>query len=233
MLLSPLQATVTMPPETVGDLKASGSSLLAFAAVRCGDQAAQPLVWMATSGYLETTIVQSPVRFQAYTAAWPPDPGPVVPGDQTEISLGQTLTVPEAGIGTLTQDGVERAITIRNASSTAFACGISRMVGGRYAPICRLPLYGHNGQVIEPVPAILLIVSTLRTAAGTPCDTAVGPGVLLDLSTTRQVQVSYDINTGWDWKRATWGHAVEFGQPLQPLLVGASADLTRRVATSQ
>lgn len=228
MIIAPLQATIIMSTATVVALNTSGYSLLAFAAVRCSDDAAQPLLWTARREYGETTIVQAPRRFQAYTVAWPVPAGPVVPGYRADVALGQMLTVGESGTGAVTQGGTERAITIRNSSSRPFGCGISRVVDGRPAPICRLPLYGRNGQVIEPVPTILLMFSTLEAVAGTPFDTAAGPGVLLDLLTVRQAQVTYDINSGWDWQRAAWGRAVEFGEPLRPLLVAPSADLARR-----
>ncbi|HEY0015637.1 MAG TPA: hypothetical protein VGC13_04940 [Longimicrobium sp.] len=228
MDIIPLQVTITMSTATVTNLITSGYSLLAFAAVRCSDDAAQPLLWMARREYGRTNVVQAPRRFQAYTVPSPVQAGQVVPGYQENILLGQMLTVGETGTGAVTQGATPRAITIRNTSSRPLGCGISRVVDGRPAPICRLPLYGHNGQVIEPVPTILLMFSNLESAAGAPFDTAVGPGVLLDLRTVRQAQVTYDINGGWDWQRAPWGRAVEFGDPLRPLLVAPSTDLARR-----
>ncbi len=226
MSASTFTVTIQASASTLDALNGSGYWLFAYAAVQCSDHEAQPLVWMTTQRYSETTTVTGAAQFDAYTVPSPTVSGPVVPGFSAPIAAGQTLTVSStAGSGTVTQGGAAGALTILNGTTTPLGCGISQVVAGAAAPVCLMPLHGENGQVIVPVPSILLLFSTQEAAAGTVAATAGGPGVLLDVGTAPQAAVSFDIDQGWSWGGATWGQAVEFGTPLAPLLVAPSASL--------
>ncbi|HLM69063.1 MAG TPA: hypothetical protein VK358_16100, partial [Longimicrobium sp.] len=218
--------TIQMEPATLTALTESGYSLLAFAAVQVSDAEAQPLVWFTTQSYLETTQVQYGAGYQAFTAAFAVPASPVAPGFSTTIAPGQELLVQTSfGTGLVTENGWQGALAIANQTTTPFQCGISEPVGGAFAPVCLLPLHGYNGQLIVPLPSILLMFSTGAPGAGTPLARATGPGVLLDVGTEPAPQVSYDIDQGWDWGQAAWGQAVAFGAPLAPLLTPASETL--------
>jgi hypothetical protein len=218
------QVSISMDAQTVEALYDSGYALYAFAAVQCSDQAGAPLVWMKPP-FAETTVVEWPAKYAVYTAS--PGAGePVVPGFSVPVALGQTLTVQPSGIGVVTEDGTAGAVTILNGTASPFRCGISqRGSGGGMAPVCVMPLYGNFSQIIVPLPQILLLFATESLVVGETVSLAPGPGVLVDLGGASQRAVSFDVNEGWDWGKATWGTPVPAGTPLAPLLVEPSPGL--------
>lgn len=218
------QVTISMDAQTVEALYGSGYALYAFAAVQCSDQAGAPLVWMKLP-YAENTVVKWPAQYAAYTA-FPGAGGPVVPGFSIPVAPGQTLTVQPSGIGVVTEEGTAGAVTILNGTTSPFRCGISQPgSGGGMAPVCVMPLYGNFAQIIRPLPRILLLFATGSPAVGETVSLALGPGVLVDLDGDPERAVSFDLNEGWDWGKATWGTPVPAETPLAPLLVEPSPGL--------
>jgi hypothetical protein len=219
MSTSTFTVTIQMLPDTLEGLILSDFSLFAYGAVQCSDRAAQPLVWMTTQQLSEATRVTGAAQFAAYTAPGATASRAVVPGFSVPIALDQTLTVQDrSGTGTVTEGGDSGAITIFNDTTTPLECGISQVIQGATAPVCVMPLHGDNGQMILPVPSILLLFSTESAVEGTIAGNASGAGVLLDLGSEPNPTVSFDINRGWSWGGATWGREVAFGTPLAPLL---------------
>lgn len=218
------QVTISMDAQTVQALYHSQYGLYAFAAVQCSDQAGAPLVWMKLP-YLENTVVEWPAKYAVYTA-FPGAGGPVVPGFSIAVALGQTLTVQPSGIGVVTEEGTPGAVTILNGSTSQFRCGMSQPgSGGGMAPVCVMPLYGNFAQVIKPLPSILLLFAAQSPAVGEIASLAAGPGVLVHLDGASQRAVSFEVNEGWDWGKATWGTPVPAGTPLASLLVEPSPEL--------
>jgi hypothetical protein len=225
--------TITMSADTVSALEASGYSLYGFLAVQASDQGAMPLVWSATQSYSETTVVQWSPVFQAYTAAYE---GPVQNGQQivagfsADIAPGQVLRVQDSsGSGTVATDGTPGVVSIVNATTDAFYCGIAEAQppsgAGAYPLVCVLPLHGNGAQVVTPLSHILLLFATVSMTPGQVVSTAPGPGVLLDFTGVTGRAVSFDIDQGWSWGQATWGQAVPALSSIVPLLVGTSATL--------
>lgn len=223
------QVTISMDAGTVTDLHQSGYALFAFLAVRCSDLAGTPLVWWKTETYSETTVVSFSWEFEAWTAPWPP-PQVVVPGFSLAAAPGDLLTATEepSGIGTVSEGGLPGDVCFLNNTGTGFGCGISQPSGGVFAPVCLLPLYGVNAQVVVPLPKILLLFSTCPDPAGTqvaPMSGPAGPGLRVDMSASTAYSVGYDIDTGWSWGENTWGQAVAPFSDLVPLLVEFSPPL--------
>lgn len=227
--------TLSMTPETLEALDASGYALYGFAAVACSDTAGRPLVWARVQRYGARTVVRWSGRYEAYTSTDAIRPGrPVLPGFSAAIEPGQVLTVRNpAGTGEVTLGPGGENILILNRTQTPFTCGISQNREGEAAPACAFPLYGNGLQIIAPLPKVLLMFSTSRYEPGAVAGVATGPGVLVDMAGATERALGFDINAGWSWGGATWGAAVPAGTRLTPLLVEPStalASLAKRMS---
>jgi hypothetical protein len=218
---------ITMSPATVTALVTGNYNLYGFKAVQAAQGGGAPLVWfqLPTTGYSTLTQLTWSVQYQAYTSNSNIIPsGRVVASFATDIDLGQTLNVQAGGVGDVTQAGPPQAISIHNTTTTPFTCGISQQAAdGSTNPMCAFPLYGQQLDVVAPIEKVLLLFSTLPVNTGTVIEQAYSPGVLVDLTSTNQRAVSYDINLGWSWGGYSWAQPVGASENIIPLLIETAA----------
>jgi hypothetical protein len=214
---------ITMSPATVTALVDGNFNLYGFKAVQTTQGGGAPLVWfqLPRNDYSTLTQVIWSVQYQAYTSRSKIIPnGKVTASFSTEIDLGQTLSVVDGGTGDVTKGGPKQAVSISNTTTTQFTCGISqRAADGSTNPMCAFPLYGQHLDVIAPIEKVLLIFSTTPVNTGTVIEQAYSPGVLVDLTSSNERTVAYDINKGWSWGGYSWGRAVAATEALVPLLI--------------
>jgi hypothetical protein len=214
------QVTITMDAASAQALADSGYALYAFAAVRCADGAALPLVWMRTQEYSTLTYVEWGDGWWAYTSSSPILPGARVKvGFSASIEPGQVLTVSHStGTGSVGPAPDAAQFWLANLTHTRFTCGVSREHPGGASPVCAAPLYGGGANSITPLPTVLLMFSTAELAPGTAVDVSSGPALLLEVAGPERA-VSFGINTGWLAQGSGAALAVAPLTPLAPLLV--------------
>lgn len=227
---SKYQVIITMPQATADTLFAQGYQLYGFKAVN-GPGAGKPVVWFATSTFGLSTKVQWSESYRVFTSR-----GTSL-GPNTQVSvdndypagLNDILTVDSpTGTGTVSDGGPEDAISVVNATSTPFTCGISQMQSdGTYSPLAVFPLFGHSEDEMVPVEKVLLMFASATVDTGTVIEKSFSSGILIDLtgapqdaSGTVTRSVSYDINTSWNDSEGTWGTVLPPNTKLVPLLIG-------------
>lgn len=213
-----------MSSETVNALTKSNYLLYCFRCVQCWDRAGVPLVWYQTKNYSLNTFISWSEDYEAYTFAENFQAGTKIsPGTSYPINLKQKLHITSSqGTGEVKQDGVSGAVAISNETQTQFTCGISgKMEDGYFYPICAFPLFGSGTQVIIPLPKILLLYSTTQVNQGTVIVKSEENGILINLadSPNNQRTVSYDINKGWDWDKASWAETIKASTDLTQVLI--------------
>lgn len=226
--MSNYRIAITMNQSTLLSLANGGFFLYTFGAVRCSDKAGVPAVSSQIQNYSLNTVVSLGAQLQAYTAPQSPlTPGQtIVPGFATDIELGQTLNINQAGsTGTVVNGGNPSAITVVNQTTTPAVCGTATEVSGAAVPVCAFPLYGNGIELIAPIASFLLLFSTTPAAPGTLVEMSKGPGVLVDCSGSPSRSVSFDINNGWSWGGYAWAQSVPANANLVPLLIQYSEAL--------
>jgi len=226
---SDYQVTINMSSDTVSRLTSAGFFLYGFKAVQSSSPGTVPLVWFKTKAYSTETQVQWQEKYEAYTSQQQLVPnGKITSIFPAPISLGQTLNVQEGGVGKVSNGGPSTAISINNTTSTEFTCGISQQQDGTATPMCGFSLFGNNLDVIAPIEKVLLMFSTTPVDTGTVIMQAYGPGLLIDLTSSNERVVHYDINATWDWGKMGWGQQVKAQEDLLPLLIESGAKTFRR-----
>jgi hypothetical protein len=139
-------------------------------------------------------------------------PSPITPGTFTvqaniqSMSLGDVLTVDDAGVPNITTDGTDGEIDIANGTEE-WTCGIAQSVSGTLSPVCAISLNGNDFCNITPLEKVLLNFDRGELPAGTIVEEAWVKAIMIDFSLTgdeTQVSVSYDIDEGWDAQSAGW-----------------------------
>ena len=206
---------------TVDALANSGFSLYSFKAVQCADRAGMPVIWLQSQDFGMHTTFAWTDQYQAYTSPDRVHSGTgVAATNQYPITVGQVLTVDNrSGTGIVTTDGVPDAMAFRNTTNVQLACGLMQQHGDVAAPLCRLPLYGGEMQIITPLSSVLLLFSTQPGNVGDVIARSYGPGILIDLTGVALRNVSFDVNDGWSWGSFTWAQSVPAGTYLAPLLI--------------
>lgn len=221
------QVQISMSAATVEALNNGSYRLYGFKAVATTMGGGAPLVWFDTGKYSTNTSVTWQTNYQAYTSL-----SEIVNRVRIEASfsvpvdLDQTLKVTGVtGTGVVEAGGTPAAISILNATSRPFTCGISEQQGSNPpTPLCAFPLYGNGLDVIAPIEKVLLTFATNQVNTGTVIEKAYAPGYLIDLTGApdQQRQVSFDINLGWSNDGGTWAQQVAANQSLLPLLIDSS-----------
>ena len=218
------QITIAMSSATVEQLMLGGFRLYGWKAVKTTQSGAAPLVWFNTSRFTASTLVSWTDQYQAYTSNTTNlSPGMrIVPSFFTDIALGQTLNVGNGGFGSVVAGGVGGAISVNNTTTTQFTCGMNQMQNvngsGAQSPLCALPLPGRLLDVFAPVEQVLLMFSSVALNTGTIINQAPSDGVLVDLTSNNQREVTFDINAGWS-TNGLQDQLVRANSNLVPLLI--------------
>ncbi len=221
------EVDISLSVPTLNALTKGGYYLYILLATRITDGAARPTIWGAKQALSMATTITWPAAISVYTSTTPMVSGKAVSvGFKAPIAGGQTLEVAAAGIGTVMDGGPASMITIDNKVSNPFVTGFARAdAAGDQMPVFAAPLYGKQSIQAFPLPQALLNFTTKKYAPGTILDSiqpasepaaAFGQSLLIDMTTAKKRQVSYDINNGWDWNKESWAKTIP-----------ANADLTR------
>jgi hypothetical protein len=223
------QVELSMKPDTVSALIDGGYFLYALFAVEMTNGAARPTIWSAT----QSITANMPVEFSATVSAYTTSSditsgGEIQIGYETQIGLGQTLEVTAGGVGQVKTEGPASKITVANTTSTQFTSGFSRPNGGQSVPIFAVPLYGNQSNVAAPLPKALLQISTEKLEPGTVVESFVpksatlasyNPSLLVTATDGGTRQVTYDINTGWNWGDYSWAQFIPASADLAKVLI--------------
>jgi len=234
--MSTYSVTVNLDAATLSQLYASGYSLCCLLGAQVGDAGALPLLWSVNPGFVSHNVVNWPAC-SVFTAAAPAGSGQlaagevVTPGWTTAMSPGQLLTVPADGAGTVSNAGIADAFAVFNASATGQLCGLA--AAGQ--PLCALPLPGQDGQVLGPLPHVVLFFANGKIPpVGTAIDRWPGgrtAALLVDASLGNNPTVSFNINTSWDYTQQAWGTPIPFTEALAPYLIAPQAALLQQRAS--
>jgi hypothetical protein len=214
------QITITLAPATLVALKNMGYALYVMRAFNTTNAAGKPLVWLATTQFLENTVIAFEAKYQAYVSTSQVIPnGVVTVSTSAPVELGQTATIDANGVLTVTQGGNPAGVTLVNGSTTPYTTGLAAAADGIAAAIFAEPLYGLAEDIAAPLDQLLLTFTTQGVAAGTLIEHAMSQSLLVDLTGAAQRTAAFDINTGWSAGGATWAKPVAAGTDLTPVLV--------------
>lgn len=214
------EINITLAPTTIVALKDLGYALYVMRAFDTTNAAGKPLVWIATTQFLENTTITFEAQYAAYVSISQMIPNGVVSVSSTSgVNLGQTATIDGMGEITITQGGNLAGVTLVNSSTTPYTTGLAATANGAFAPIFAEPLYGLAEDIAAPLDLLLLTFTTQGVAAGTLIEHAMSQSLLVDLTGANKRAVAFDINTGWSAGGATWATPVAAGTDLTPVLV--------------
>ncbi len=220
----PYSVDITLSPETVTALNGGTYYLYGFKAVQATQGGGKPLVWFKTEAYSANTNVAWTEDYEAYTSRNSIiTNGEITASFSTPANLGETLQVQPGGVGPVVAGGPDTAISILNTTDDQFTCGISERQDGVAKPMCAFPLYGNQMDVIAPIEKVLFMFSTKPVNTGTVVEQAYSSSILIDLTSSNNRAVSFDINKGWDWGGFNWGRALAPDVNLVPLLIEPAA----------
>jgi hypothetical protein len=224
------RVVITMSRETADTLNQNGVRLYGFKAVS-GPTSGKPVVWFATGDYGLSTTVEWTESYKAFTSRTT-NVGPgtqILVDNDYPVALNDILTVDSpTGTGTVADGGPVDAISVVNATSTPFACGISQQqADGTYAPLAVFPLFGHSEDEMVPVEKVFLMFDSSSANTGTVIERSFSSGIHIDLTGAPQDasgavtrSVSFDINSSWTANGVAWGTVLPPNTPLVPLLIG-------------
>lgn len=219
-MASDYEIDITLSPATVDALKNGGFALYAFKAVKSSVAGAAPLVWFRTTAFLSTTTVKWQEQYKAYIST---DEiianGKIQSSADCNIDLGQTAYVTQNGNISPASEGSAGAISILNQGNQPWTTGISQMTNGQANPMCAIPLYGKNMDVVVPIEKVLLTFASNTVNTGTVVYKAYAESVLVDLTGNQERSISFDINNSWSWGTGTWAQTYPANSDLVPLLI--------------
>lgn len=219
-MASEYEIDISLSSDTLNALKNSGFALYAFKAVKSSVTGAAPLVWFRTTSFLSSTQVTWEEQYQAYISTSEIIAnGQIIASANTDADLGQTALVNQNGDITASTGGTEGAISILNQGTAPWTTGISQVANGKANPMCAIPLYGKNMDVVAPIQKVLLTFATNPVNTGTVIYKAFSESVMIDLTAAQQRAVSFDINNGWSWGSGTWAKSIPASADLVPLLI--------------
>lgn len=219
--MSPVyEIDISLPAETVRELKDGGYALYGFKAVKSTVVGAAPLVWFTDPNFLNSTRVTWTDQYQAYISTDQIIPnGTIIVSAAVDVNLGQTANVDQGGNLTPVSDGTPLAISIFNEASTPLTAGISQMINGSAHPMCAIPLHGNMLDAVAPIEKVLLTFAPNTVNTGTVIYKAYASGLLIDLTSNSTRSVSFDVNNGWVWDGGAWAVPVRPNESLAPLLI--------------
>jgi hypothetical protein len=202
--------TINLDANSLSMMKADGYKLYLFKGIQ-GPSSALPTVWFSESNFMESTVITWDDEYNGYISATETKANALIQS-MTSVSMksGQTAVVDDKGFGTLTVQAQEAGddntvYYLLNNSDKQFTAGISQSSGGVNAPICAIPLMGHNVLNIVPISKVFVMFSTEVYNTGTVLYQAASGGLLLDMTNNPTVSVDFDSNKGWDFGGAGYG----------------------------
>jgi hypothetical protein len=161
------QITIQLSPTTLQPLIAAGYSLLAFQYVEATAAGGEPLVWLQTKSLAQNIVISWTPGYNAYVSSSPiAVNGGVVMSSMAPIADGQILQVNQDGSIAVTGGGPADAMSVLNATTTLYTCGLALGMGEGAYPIAAFPLYANSMVAIAPLDKVLLIFETYPAQTG-------------------------------------------------------------------
>jgi len=229
-MASEYKVNITIDDDSLKTLKADGFNLYAFRAVK-GPQNGQPLVWYsrpATKIFASSNISWK-VNYGAFVSLSDgklnvqhtiPNGAEFDTREDKVINLGQKMIVDGSGNVSVTPDGVADTIAITNNNKNeAYVCGISEYKNNAFNPMCAFPLIQNNSDLITPIAQIVLMFATDTVRTATVVERSLGPGIVIDLTSSPERSVSYSVSG--TWKADVNGYAENFASDaeMNPFLI--------------
>ena len=212
---------INLAPATLEALSSMGYALYVMRSFDTTNAAGKPLVWFASTQFLESNSIAFEAQYQAYVPTSQVIPnGVVIASDTVPVELGQTVTIDVNGVLTVTQGGNPAGVTLVNSTTRPFTTGLMATANSAgFGPIFAEPLYGLAEDIAAPADQFLLTFSTDGVPPGSVIQHAMAQSLLVDLTGATERTVAFDINTGWSAGGATWATTVPAGADLTPVLV--------------
>ena len=196
--------TVSLEPATVAALQAQGYVLYVLQAFETTTAQGQALVWFEwpPSGNMQASFV---VPNQAYIGM-----------SVASVQLGDIVTLDADDTLTRTTGGNPRAVTFRNTTKEPQRAGLA--IGSEaLTTVSAVPLDGLSEDIIEPLNTLLLTFSTAGVQRGGALSQSMSQSLLYRVSDP-PAQVSFDINTGWNFGSAPSFRTIPAGEDFSAVL---------------
>jgi|HubBroStandDraft_5_1064220.scaffolds.fasta_scaffold109660_2 hypothetical protein len=218
-LASQYEVRIKLPGNTASELKERGYRLIAFKAVQSSARGGKPTVWFTLDAQRFGPLlkVSWAENYSGYVSLDTIVPGGLVTASASApANLGQVVVIEDAQKLTVKGGSRPQAISLYNKTDIEYTCGIAQKTpDGESKPMCALPVEGGHLGHIAPIQRILLVFATEKVNTGTVITQAVGPGLIVDLTTANVREVTYQRGSNWSWGGYSWGTAVE---PLDPIV---------------
>jgi len=222
--MADFKVEISMDTNTLNKLKDGGYKLFGFKAVQVSVKGGVPLVWFSTDEYLTTTSVQWEESYEAYisTQVSPSQGTTIIASNTASIDLGNTMNVTKNGAVDVETTGQAGSISVVAELGKQWTTGINQLVQGKTQPLCAIPLFGGNLNIITPRQKVLLMFATAPYSTGTVIVQSFSSGILVDFTGGfDNRQVTYEINNGWGPTTQTWAKIIPVSTELTPLLIGS------------
>jgi hypothetical protein len=229
---APGSVTIAISTASVEAMNEAGQALVIFKAVANSDRATRPLVWSLQQPIAPHMPIAYASSLAAYTATGTdivPD-SVFQPGFTTPIALGQTLQLAQdAGGAGAVMEGIANVVAFENPSETRYNCGLMQAISSVDTPYCVAPLHGAGSiETFTPVDLIVVGFSTTPLQAGQYIDSlvvvsdsaaTVTPLLSINLGTSVERAVQYDVDQGWSWDGGIWAQAYPAQTDLVRMLI--------------
>ncbi len=185
-----------------------GKSLRVYKSVKTGTKGL-PVVWFSQNEFSEAVTFSWTEEYGGYIQrGGKPTPGvTVIETSSKPMNLGQLLTASDTGKVEKTNDGVQGAITVANAGTSDWTCGMGQMLEGKLSPICAFDLGGEGEQIIMmPYETVLLVFeSSKQIDTGTVIAEAISSSLTVELDGSNLDRtVIFRKKTGWSENQEGW-----------------------------
>lgn len=222
---------LTIPQPTVQQLIRSKFSLYGFKAVKAGSPDGAPLVWFATQNYLEHNRLRWTEHYEAYLA----QDTKLAPGTQifasssTPIALHEQVRATDSGLA-LPEQSLEPGITIISEATKPFICGLTLQPpagtgDSAPSPLCAFELLPSTLDEMLPIEQVVLLFATGVINTGTVFEQSQTWAVLVDLTVTNPISVTYDLSVRGGWVQAPGVTPQEPPVDLIPLVIPTDTSL--------
>lgn len=220
---------ISLSNDTLQALGDQDLSLSAFKGVQTTAGGGRSTVWLNTNNFADTVTIEWEEQYGGFTDKDQElESGIEVDAKNIkEMDLGDLLTVKDNGVPEVTAAGRKGDIVVQNLGKKAWTCGMGQVVTGpdgksALSPLCAFPLNGHFSVLMMPYEKILLMFESGQTDTGSVVEESTSSTIIITLTGAdvgKPKQVSFDINDGWDAKKAAWAKISDNGYVLAKELI--------------
>lgn len=225
---------VNLDNNTLNALLQSGQSLCAYKGVYTSIQGGLCPLWFSTNNLSAQVKLSWEEQYIGYVDSVQLAPGVVIDASNNQsMSLGDLLTVTNAGVATVTTSGGSPGdIDIQNGGNKPWTCGMGQKVNGVATPSCAFNLYGSGYSVLMmPYESVLLVFESGQTTTGTVVEETISSSIVITLTGDDVGQtktVSFDINNGWSANGASWAQISQSSISIAGALILSDPSVSAR-----